>query len=229
MQATRRRRGSDTRAEIQEVALTLFTEKGYEATSLREIAERLGITKAALYYHFKSKEDIVHTLLDDRLEVVDELISWASAQPRTPDLPRKVVDRWAETISDRGLRMVRFALANQHVLREFSPKHAGMHGRLRELFAILTDPQASVADQLRVRMALISVQVAIVAAQDLDADDEEIIDVAKELAHLMLPPVGGPADAQADHAGDGHTQAKPPPTGTGDPEDTAAPGHGRQP
>jgi len=49
----------DTRTRIQAVALELFTEQGYDATSLREIAERLGVTKAALYYHFKSKEEIV--------------------------------------------------------------------------------------------------------------------------------------------------------------------------
>src|SRR5580704_12464879 len=50
------RRG-DTRARIQQVALELFAEQGYDKTSLREIAERLDVTKAALYYHFKSKED----------------------------------------------------------------------------------------------------------------------------------------------------------------------------
>ena len=44
---------SDTRARIQRVALELFAEQGYDKTSLREIAERLDVTKAALYYHFK--------------------------------------------------------------------------------------------------------------------------------------------------------------------------------
>ena len=48
-----------TRTRIQRVALELFTEQGYEKTSLREVAERLGVTKAALYYHFKSKDEIV--------------------------------------------------------------------------------------------------------------------------------------------------------------------------
>ena len=47
------------------MALELFAEQGYEKTSLREIAERLGVTKAALYYHFKSKEDIVRSFTED--------------------------------------------------------------------------------------------------------------------------------------------------------------------
>ena len=52
----------ETRQRILDVALDLFVEQGYEKTSLREIAERVGVTKAALYYHFQSKEDIVTTL-----------------------------------------------------------------------------------------------------------------------------------------------------------------------
>jgi AcrR family transcriptional regulator len=52
----------ETRQRILDVALDLFVEQGYDKTSLREIAERVGVTKAALYYHFQSKEDIVTTL-----------------------------------------------------------------------------------------------------------------------------------------------------------------------
>lgn len=74
-----------TRERIQAVALELFTEQGYEKTSLREIAERLGVTKAALYYHFKSKDEIVNSFVDDRLRRMDELIEWARASPpRSP-------------------------------------------------------------------------------------------------------------------------------------------------
>ena len=50
---------------IQAVAVELFSERGYDKTSLREIADRLGVTKAALYYHFRSKEDIVRSLVND--------------------------------------------------------------------------------------------------------------------------------------------------------------------
>lgn len=56
-----RPRGS-TRERILDVALELFTTQGYEQTSLREIAARLGVTKAALYFHFERKEDILYEL-----------------------------------------------------------------------------------------------------------------------------------------------------------------------
>ena len=76
-------RGRDTRSRLREVALQLFAEQGYEKTSLREIAERLGVTKAALYYYFKSKEDIVRSLVEDYVAEVDELIAWGKQQPRS--------------------------------------------------------------------------------------------------------------------------------------------------
>ena len=52
----------DTRQRILDVALDLFTEQGFDGTSLRQIAEQLGVTKAALYYHFESKDDILMAL-----------------------------------------------------------------------------------------------------------------------------------------------------------------------
>ena len=70
----------DTRARIQSVALELFAEQGYDKTSLREIAERLGVTKAALYYHFKSKEDIVTSLVEDYFGQIDELVKHGQYQ-----------------------------------------------------------------------------------------------------------------------------------------------------
>src|SRR5712691_2558060 len=82
------RRG-DTRARIQQVALELFAEQGYERTSLREIAERLGVTKAALYYHFKSKEDIVRSFSEDYFARLDALIAWGRDQPTNKQTAKK--------------------------------------------------------------------------------------------------------------------------------------------
>ena len=82
----------DTRARILSVANELFIEQGYEGTSLREIADRLDITKAALYYHFRSKDEILETLLSPfdtlldellgRLEAAHDVDAWADAKTR---------------------------------------------------------------------------------------------------------------------------------------------------
>src|SRR5260370_7433793 len=85
---------ADTRARIQAVALELFAEQGYDKTSLREIAERLDVTKAALYYHFKSKEDIVASLVEDYFGPMDDLITWGRTQPPTPESRAQVLNRY---------------------------------------------------------------------------------------------------------------------------------------
>jgi AcrR family transcriptional regulator len=54
---------SDTRERIQQVARELFVTKGVQATSLQDIAAQLGITKAALYYHFASRDDLVRSII----------------------------------------------------------------------------------------------------------------------------------------------------------------------
>ena len=52
-----------TRRRILDVALELFARQGFAATSTREISERLGFTKAALYYHFHTKDDLLSALV----------------------------------------------------------------------------------------------------------------------------------------------------------------------
>jgi len=51
-----------TKEEIIKVALEHFAKKGYENTSMQEIAEDLNITKPALYYHFKNKQDLYNEI-----------------------------------------------------------------------------------------------------------------------------------------------------------------------
>ena len=66
---------SDTRHRIQEVARELFTQKGVQRTSLQDIADRLGITKPALYYHFRSREDLVRSILPPLLDEGEEFVA----------------------------------------------------------------------------------------------------------------------------------------------------------
>ena len=60
---------SDTRQRIQEVARDLFARQGVQRTSLQDIADKLGISKPALYYHFDSREDLVRSIL---VPLIDE-------------------------------------------------------------------------------------------------------------------------------------------------------------
>ena len=61
-QPTTTRHRGDTRQRILDTALRRFAEQGYAGTSIRDLAEELGLTKAAVHYHFAAKEQIVLAL-----------------------------------------------------------------------------------------------------------------------------------------------------------------------
>lgn len=177
-----------TRDRILDVALALFAEKGYDATSMREIAEQLDITKAALYYHFDSKAEIVQTMLADTERQVSELVAWVRAQPWTPSLPRDVLLRWSDIMQARGLAAFRFVVANRAVILDLSPDdHGGMHACITELYTVLAPPNASVEDQLRTRLALMSITMAGLAGADIDAPEKELLAAARSVAMDLLP------------------------------------------
>ncbi|MEW6377726.1 MAG: TetR family transcriptional regulator [Thermodesulfobacteriota bacterium] len=61
----------ERKAQILKIATDIFYRDGYEKASLQEIAERAGFTKAAIYYHFKNKEEILFNLVTT---ISDQLI-----------------------------------------------------------------------------------------------------------------------------------------------------------
>jgi AcrR family transcriptional regulator len=89
MRRTSQSDGPDgTRERIQQTALELFVVHGYEKTSLREIADRLGITKAAVYYHYPSKQDLLKSITQP---LIDEFEVLVAAAPDRDTLLRSYV------------------------------------------------------------------------------------------------------------------------------------------
>jgi len=58
-------KGSKTKEKILKTALKLFSEKGYKATTVRDIAGAMGVKQSALYNHFKNKDEILETLISN--------------------------------------------------------------------------------------------------------------------------------------------------------------------
>ena len=181
------RRG-DTRARIQQVALELFAEQGYERTSLREIAERLGVTKAALYYHFKSKEDIVRSFTEDHFARLDAVIDWAKQQPAGAETTRGIVERYVAILVD-GSDVFRFLEQNQAVLRsQDSGKHRfeQYRPRLNALVELITGPAAPTRARVRTTVAFFAASVSLMLFRGEDGTDVEelrkiVLEIADEL------------------------------------------------
>ena len=64
----------NTKETIVYQALTLFSDKGYEGVSVRDIANAVGIKAASLYNHFKSKEDIFNSIIDEMSKRYEETV-----------------------------------------------------------------------------------------------------------------------------------------------------------
>ncbi|MEU4248795.1 TetR family transcriptional regulator [Amycolatopsis sp. NPDC026612] len=71
----------DTRARILRAALEEFSARGYHETSVRELAERVGVTKTAVLYHFPGKADIVTALAEPMLADLEAALAKAAAAP----------------------------------------------------------------------------------------------------------------------------------------------------
>ncbi|MEV4318330.1 helix-turn-helix domain-containing protein [Actinocrispum sp. NPDC049592] len=177
---------SDTRSRIQEVALELFAEQGYDKTSLREIAERLGVTKAALYYHFKTKEEIVTSLFEAAFAGINRLVDWAAEREPTPENRRELLRLYAHGVSDgQAFRLMRLMQDSQHTLRELAAGHRGRE-RMQELVDFLVDKDAPLAVQLKARMSLMVMNFSMFALHDTGASEKERLDAALEVGLELL-------------------------------------------
>ncbi|MGW3206274.1 TetR/AcrR family transcriptional regulator [Streptomyces sp. NPDC001135] len=180
MDGTKQQRRGNTRQRIQDVALELFAEQGYEKTSLREIAERLDVTKAALYYHFKTKEEIIVSLFEDLTQPIEALIEWGRNQPHTLETKQEIVRRYSEALSGAE-PLFRFMQENQATVRELRIGDA-FKDRMRGLRNILIDPEAELVDQVRSVSAMFTLHAGMFVMQDLEGDPDKKREAVLEVA-----------------------------------------------
>ena len=98
----------NTRQEILDAALELFSVQGYEATSISQLADAVGIRKASLYSHFESKQAILDALMQDTLAQYEErsLLVKADEEAMT-----------AEAVAERILGQIRYILHDPQISR----------------------------------------------------------------------------------------------------------------
>jgi AcrR family transcriptional regulator len=140
------------RDRILDVALDLFIENGYDGTSLREVAEQLGVTKAALYYHFASKDDILMALHLRLHALGRDALSQLAVGKITVAKWRALLDTVLnEMIAQRKIFLLHER--NQAAFEKLHRKeHEAEHVDIRDRFhQMLSDPSVPLRD--RVKMA----------------------------------------------------------------------------
>lgn len=187
-------RGADpasTRERILSVALDLFIDQGYAETSMRQIAEPLGISKAALYYHFPGKADILLELHMRMHRLTDGL----------DDLPEPGADdaAWERFIdSIIGLvianrRLLALHLRNQDAVQELhSGELMARHGEQgvgmeQQFLALMVDPGVPVGSRIRRLATLGAIAGAVMGSSALsDVPDDELETMIRAIARRTL-------------------------------------------
>lgn len=175
------RRRTDTREQIRAVAMELFAEQGYQKTSLREIAERLGVTKAALYYHFRTKEDIVASLSEDLRRGIDEIVAWAESAPPGRKRAEQIVNRYGALLHDVGKDMIRFWAGDHAAFRDLGIG-TSLRYQFRVLADLMTEPDRAPVVVFRARQALLAISWSLSMMGDLEMSDEDSYAAATRIA-----------------------------------------------
>lgn len=178
-------RRTDTRNRILSVALRLFASQGYANTSLRQIADELGVTKAALYFHFKTKEDIVNGILHGYLDGLTALIDEGTAQTATPEGREQLLRRFAEHQATWGLNLTRLIRESFTEIGNL-PFGLEIKKTYRRLLDVLAGPEPSLLDQTRARTAFAAIQTVALAAEDQGVDEIELREAALTVALEVL-------------------------------------------
>jgi AcrR family transcriptional regulator len=192
----------DTRSRILDIALELFSEQGFDGTTLQQIADRLGFTKAALYYHFRSKDDLLEALIGPVMADLDQLFDTHENEPDTPGERRRFLEDYLDYLLGHR-RLIAYMSSDLAILAHpaFSTGNAVRRARLERRLA---GDGIDFTDQVRVAMAFRGIGGAI--AQYPDADTAELraalLDAVRALLRaprrrdpLAVPSVKGPPNA----------------------------------
>jgi AcrR family transcriptional regulator len=180
-----------TRERVLDVALDVFIEQGYDKASLREIAERMGFTKAALYYHFPSKADMLLALHQRMHNLIDEPLSLLGEGTVNLDMWEKFLDACINTLRDNQ-KIFQMHRINQSALAGLHAEgHEGAHQELEEkAMRIFSEPSLSPEERLRMAAAFAVSFLTPFMTVGLfsDAGDDFMPNGLREIVHRVLQP-----------------------------------------
>ncbi len=186
--------GSTTRERILDVALDLFVRKGYAETSLREIAAALDLSKAALYYHFASKQDILLALHMRLHKLTEGMLPLLQASADTGAAWERLVDRLIG-MALQNRRLIELNLRNQEAIAALHQHdHMSKHGQITEqqdlqayIIRLLNDPSLPVDQRVR-RMASLGAVAGVLftAHTAVDLPDAVLESALRGVVHDLL-------------------------------------------
>jgi len=124
-----------TREKILEAAARIFSQKGFHATSMQDIANAVNLQKASLYHHVSSKQEILLALSNMALDMVTEKVGEASNLSLPPDERLRIAIRiYLQTLAERrGLSAI-FVFEHRFLEPELRARHIPRRDRFEHLW-----------------------------------------------------------------------------------------------
>jgi AcrR family transcriptional regulator len=123
------------REDILDAAAQIFSQKGFHAASMQDIAQAVHLQKASLYYHVASKQEILVDLLDRALDLLIERISAVLQQPIPPDEKlRKAMSTYLNTLAEYADLSAVLLLEHRSLEPEMHSRHVPRRDRFEGLW-----------------------------------------------------------------------------------------------
>jgi len=107
----------DSRQEILRTAARLFQQRGYDATSMNDVAAALKLSKGGLYHHFQSKDEILFEIMNHAMEITEErVVAPVRGIPDPEDRLRSLIRRHIEIVLSPAEREITVMLHENHPL-----------------------------------------------------------------------------------------------------------------
>ncbi len=177
---------SAAQSRIINAALDLFAEHGVNGTSLQMIADAIGVTKAAIYHQFKTKDEIVFAAIEVEMVKVEAALEAAEADGLSPRGRELVLTQVIDLAVERR-RMVS-AVQNDPVVVRFLGNHEPFRQLMDRLSVALTGGDTGADARVRAAMVSAAIGGAVMHPLVIDLDDAtlraRLLGLSRELLGL---------------------------------------------
>ena len=163
---------SPAQLRVLSAALELFADHGVSGTSLQMIADHIGVTKAAVYHQFKTKDEIVLAVAEHEFRHLEQMLEIAQKERSRA----KARDQLLVSVIDMAVERRRWAMAlqNDPVMVRLLASDEALTSVLTQIYSVLIG--GSTTPEARVSVALLSgaMGVSLVHPLVADLDDETL-------------------------------------------------------
>jgi AcrR family transcriptional regulator len=186
----------DTRQRLLDVAMGLISRHGFAGTSLQMIADELGFTKAAIYYHFRTRDQLLCAVMEPMLHQIRQVVETAESQGTSRTQMEPMVRGFAGVVAkNRSLAAVMVFDPSVHRVLQSQPEWGDLIARQLMLLTQLESGNAGIIKATAVFTGLAGAATGAPADIDERSLIEHLSEIGRRILGLRQPRRRG--DAQA--------------------------------